>query len=219
MNHLNRFTVEGEGARVTMEEAERVFRLDNEVLSFRFTATVSHRAGSAPLDRLAPPARLGLWLEATGLAPGRATGAVDARDAVELREAIYRLGAATARGRRRNAPDLAVLHAAATAGHLAPMLTDAGRRWTLRPQHPVADALAVIAHDAIAVLGTAPAGRVKTCAGEDCAGLFLDTSRGGSRRWCSMNTCGNRAKKSRMTPSAPARRLSANEAPTPRARA
>ncbi|MFI9004602.1 CGNR zinc finger domain-containing protein [Streptomyces sp. NPDC053541] len=31
-----------------------------------------------------------------------------------------------------------------------------------------------------------------------CAGLFLDTSRGASRRWCSMNTCGNRVKKARL---------------------
>ncbi|MBV7483963.1 CGNR zinc finger domain-containing protein [Bordetella sp. BOR01] len=29
---------------------------------------------------------------------------------------------------------------------------------------------------------------------EGCTWLFLDTSRGGRRRWCSMATCGNRAK-------------------------
>jgi predicted RNA-binding Zn ribbon-like protein len=38
--------------------------------------------------------------------------------------------------------------------------------------------------------------RVRECAGEDCGALFLDTSRPGTRRWCSMDTCGNRAKKS-----------------------
>ncbi|MEU7880960.1 CGNR zinc finger domain-containing protein [Microbispora bryophytorum] len=31
-----------------------------------------------------------------------------------------------------------------------------------------------------------------------CAGLFLDTSRGANRRWCSMNTCGNKVKKARL---------------------
>ncbi|TIU06903.1 MAG: CGNR zinc finger domain-containing protein, partial [Mesorhizobium sp.] len=30
-----------------------------------------------------------------------------------------------------------------------------------------------------------------------CGWLFLDTSRGGKRRWCSMRTCGNREKVSR----------------------
>lgn len=34
--------------------------------------------------------------------------------------------------------------------------------------------------------------RLREC--EACTWLFLDTSRGGRRRWCSMATCGNRAK-------------------------
>ena len=36
--------------------------------------------------------------------------------------------------------------------------------------------------------------RVHECAGHDCGWLFLDVSKNGSRRWCSMETCGNRAK-------------------------
>lgn len=36
--------------------------------------------------------------------------------------------------------------------------------------------------------------RVKACPGADCAWVFLDRSRNGSRRWCQMNECGNRAK-------------------------
>jgi hypothetical protein len=31
-----------------------------------------------------------------------------------------------------------------------------------------------------------------------CGGLFLDTSRGGRRRWCSMATCGNKVKKATL---------------------
>ena len=34
--------------------------------------------------------------------------------------------------------------------------------------------------------------RVKACPGDDCGWLFLDRS--GRRRWCSMDSCGNRAK-------------------------
>ena len=39
-----------------------------------------------------------------------------------------------------------------------------------------------------------------TCrhAAEDCGWLFLDTSRSGRRRWCSMQSCGNRAKARRF---------------------
>ena len=36
--------------------------------------------------------------------------------------------------------------------------------------------------------------RVRECDGARCTWLFLDQSRNRSRRWCSMETCGNRAK-------------------------
>ncbi len=36
--------------------------------------------------------------------------------------------------------------------------------------------------------------RIKMCAAETCIKLFLDTSKGGQRKWCSMETCGNRLK-------------------------
>jgi predicted RNA-binding Zn ribbon-like protein len=38
------------------------------------------------------------------------------------------------------------------------------------------------------------ADRIRECAGENCSWLFLDSSRNRSRRWCSMASCGNRAK-------------------------
>lgn len=36
--------------------------------------------------------------------------------------------------------------------------------------------------------------RVRSCASDDCPVLFEDTSRNGSRRWCSMDLCGSRSK-------------------------
>jgi predicted RNA-binding Zn ribbon-like protein len=36
--------------------------------------------------------------------------------------------------------------------------------------------------------------RVRQCEGAGCAWLFVDRSRNGSRRWCDMSVCGNRAK-------------------------
>lgn len=36
--------------------------------------------------------------------------------------------------------------------------------------------------------------RVRECHADDCNWLFLDRSRNATRRWCSMSTCGNRAK-------------------------
>jgi predicted RNA-binding Zn ribbon-like protein len=37
-------------------------------------------------------------------------------------------------------------------------------------------------------------GRVKICPADDCRWAFYDSSRNGSRQWCSMAVCGNRAK-------------------------
>jgi predicted RNA-binding Zn ribbon-like protein len=36
--------------------------------------------------------------------------------------------------------------------------------------------------------------RMKACKAEDCRWAFLDTSKNKSRAWCSMESCGNRAK-------------------------
>lgn len=36
--------------------------------------------------------------------------------------------------------------------------------------------------------------QIGQCEGDPCGGFFLNTSRSKPRRWCSMDTCGNRAK-------------------------
>ena len=67
---------------------------------------------------------------------------------------------------------------------------------------PVGDAftgllMAVVesAADAL-VLGELP--RVRRCAAPDCARVFQDATRNGTRRWCDMRGCGNRAKAARF---------------------
>ncbi|MGI8968588.1 MAG: CGNR zinc finger domain-containing protein, partial [Chloroflexota bacterium] len=44
------------------------------------------------------------------------------------------------------------------------------------------------------LLSSPQVGRVGQCFADLCGFLFLDTSRGGRRRWCDMNHCGNVAK-------------------------
>mgnify|MGYP001201140631 CR=1 FL=1 len=41
-------------------------------------------------------------------------------------------------------------------------------------------------------------GRVRRCTGTRCVRVFFDASKNGSRRWCAMGTCGNRAKANRF---------------------
>ncbi|WP_336212453.1 CGNR zinc finger domain-containing protein [Nonomuraea sp. LPB2021202275-12-8] len=55
----------------------------------------------------------------------------------------------------------------------------------------------VAAADLVRLLAERPE-RVRACAGPQCVLWFLDVSRNGSRRWCSMEGCGNRAKVGRF---------------------
>jgi predicted RNA-binding Zn ribbon-like protein len=53
------------------------------------------------------------------------------------------------------------------------------------------DAIAIAA---VQLLESGDAPRIRQCGGDHCGWFFLDKSRNGQRRWCSMRYCGNRAK-------------------------
>ncbi|WP_251093609.1 CGNR zinc finger domain-containing protein [Streptomyces sp. Caat 7-52] len=58
--------------------------------------------------------------------------------------------------------------------------------------------LAVVARDAVELL-TDPVARaaVRECEGDNCPLVYVDTSRGRRRRWCSSEVCGNRERVAR----------------------
>lgn len=62
----------------------------------------------------------------------------------------------------------------------------------------VGSLLGAVARDAVDLF-TDPAARsrLRRCAGEDCSLVYLDTSRGRRRRWCSSEVCGNRERVAR----------------------
>ena len=51
-----------------------------------------------------------------------------------------------------------------------------------------------VARDAAVFLTSVRLSRLRTCANPRCRWLFVDVTRNGMRRWCSMAVCGNRAK-------------------------
>ena len=51
-----------------------------------------------------------------------------------------------------------------------------------------------VIRSAAEVLTSTDVAAVRACAAPECGRLFLDGSRNGSRRWCDMAVCGNRAK-------------------------
>jgi predicted RNA-binding Zn ribbon-like protein len=103
-----------------------------------------------------------------------------------LRRAVYEVFRPIAEGAVPGADALAALqsfHADAVAG--AQLVPGYELAWN-------DDVLGPIAVAAVDLLRTGPLDRVSVCAA--CPWLFLDTSRNHSRRWCSMDDCGARAK-------------------------
>ncbi|CAM5400802.1 hypothetical protein SALBM135S_00286 [Streptomyces alboniger] len=92
-----------------------------------------------------------------------------------------------------------VINDVSARGRAAAILTSEGkRRWQLGSASRVEDALSVIAADAISVIAGERDGRLALCASPTCRAAFFDTSQSRTRKWCDMNTCGNRQKKARF---------------------
>jgi predicted RNA-binding Zn ribbon-like protein len=182
------------------------FRL-GKVLATSFTGTLSERHGD-PVERIPVPQRLVDWLEVYGLAVDSCTAAqLDL--ARELREAIHAAATAAARQDPLPASAVQIINDRSAQGRAAAFLTRTGERhWQLTPDTPVEDALGVIAADAISVIAGERDGKLALCASPTCRAAFFDTSQSRTRRWCDMNTCGNREKKARFN--ANSRRRTAN---------
>lgn len=172
------------------------FRL-GKVLATSFTATLTERRGNA-VERIPTPNRLVDWLAVSGLAVESCTAAQLER-AWELRESIH--AAATSAARRGPLPVSAVqvINDCSIQGRAAAVLTpESSRRWRLSSASCVEDALGVIAADAISIIAGERDGKLALCASPTCQAAFFDTSQSRTRKWCDMNTCGNRQKKARF---------------------
>ncbi|MEU0673483.1 CGNR zinc finger domain-containing protein [Streptomyces sp. NPDC006172] len=172
------------------------FRL-GKVLATSFTGTLSERHGDA-VERIPTPQRLVDWLAVSGLAVDSCTAAqLDL--AHELRESIHAAATAAALQDALPAPAVRVINDFSVQGRAAAILTPEGRRrWRLGSASRVEDALSVIAADAISVIAGERDGKLALCASPTCRAAFFDTSRSRTRKWCDMNTCGNRQKKARF---------------------
>ncbi|MFF9143373.1 CGNR zinc finger domain-containing protein [Streptomyces sp. NPDC014861] len=155
-----------------------------------FVGTVQSRR-DAPLDLLTTAPRLSEWAAASGLVdtPAPATPA-DLASAVRLREAVYALALASAAGSPLPPEECATVNEAALPDPPRPELRPDG---TVLRHGAIEAVLSEVARDAIRLLTETPR-LVKECAAPRCTRLYVDRSHRGSRRWCDMTRCGNRAK-------------------------
>ncbi|GAA2323436.1 CGNR zinc finger domain-containing protein [Streptomyces violaceusniger] len=172
------------------------FRL-GKVLATSFTATLTERCGNA-VERIPTPRRLVDWLAVSGLAVESCTTA-QLELARELRESIHAALTAAAIQDPLPASAVQVINDRSIQGRAAAVLTpENNRQWRLSSASCVEDALSVIAADSISILAGERDGKLALCASPTCRAAFFDTSQSRTRRWCEMNTCGNRQKKARF---------------------
>jgi predicted RNA-binding Zn ribbon-like protein len=121
--------------------------------------------------------------------------------AVELREAIHRIGEAIGKG----APPSGILLDRLARQHArciseGRLEIERGRdrwRWDVRAA-PIEAALGPLALAAVKLFTEGDFSRIRQCAGYECGWLFYDRSKNNRRRWCEMEVCGNRAKQRRL---------------------
>jgi len=196
--------------RVVRTDIPWIFHVGYGALCLDFANTVSWRGSAEPADRLPTYRELVRFfvqsdvlsdVEARRLKreairrPG--TAARTLRRAVELREALYRTFSGLAAGRSPRPSDLATLNALlpAALAHLR-VSRDGGRfrwRWDGNARS-LGRLLWPVARDAAVFLTSSDFSRLRTCGNPQCGWVFLDTTKSGTRRWCSMAVCGNRDK-------------------------
>jgi len=158
-------------------------------LDFAYTGAMG---GNPEWERLHAPDDLTAWLrERFPVAVGAARSR-DLFDAMSLRDAIGRMALSAARDEPVRAQDIDLVNLYAATPDIPPALAG-GSRQAGRSVQTVGQALSTIARDAVDLFDPANADRIRECNG-DCGIVYLDTSRAATRRWCSMQRCGNRAK-------------------------
>jgi predicted RNA-binding Zn ribbon-like protein len=181
-------------------------------LSLELANTVAWR-GSAPADSLHNLHDVLAWIASAKAMPARAVAELrkwfDAHPAdaatvfsetIELRETLYRLLHCTAAKSAPASEDLRRLNDALREAGPRASLGRADKSfgksfgWRIEMKPTAAGILAPVLWSAADILVGPDRARLRECTNGKCLWLFFDDSKNGTRRWCSMQACGNRAK-------------------------
>ncbi len=187
------------------------FDYDSGDLCLDFANTMSNHAGDHPEENLKGYTDLIAWGEGAGLVTPESAARLFDRSvalpedaeriygaAIQVREALYHIFSNRYAGRTIPGPDLEVLNSLVqeAMGHLRLTPADGEFRWEWLPGIQEANLILwSVARAAAELLTSDHVLRVRECEDDrGCGYLFIDQSKNHSRRWCSMESCGNRAK-------------------------
>ncbi len=191
------------------ETQATIFEFTGNNLSLDFCNTLNDR-GSNARELLTGYDRLLLWGQEAHILTEEEAHRLDKeakkhkreservlQQAIELREAIFRLFLASIQGTSSEAADLEIFNSALTRAlsHSVIIPQEHGFEWTWLPKESALDSMLWPAIRAAADLLTSEELEdVRVCASDNCNWLFMYTSKNHTRRWCDMKSCGNRAK-------------------------
>lgn len=196
--------------------AEEQPEQENNPLSMRFVNTVDWR--NHPQDReetLKTYADVVRWAREAGILSDDASRKLLRRGLAEpkaaeaalsrgllLRESLYAIFSAASRRREPPQADLNRLNGALQESARHMLLVEnrrGGFHWQwLGKEDELDRMLWPVVRSAATLLTSSNLDRLRECEAEGCGWVFVDTTRNRSRRWCSMESCGNRAKAQRF---------------------
>lgn len=175
-----------------------------------FVNTASGWSSGDPVDRLDGAAGFAEWAHVAGLISDAGLAALRAEiarrpeaaarfydDVRDLRAALWRIFSVLAAGETVASDDLKALSLwKARIAQNSEIVCDEGgfRRVCCSNAPSLERPLRLIVEAAEELLLNGPLDRLHMCGGDHCEWMFVDLSKNGKRRWCSMATCGNDAK-------------------------
>ncbi len=175
-----------------------------------FVNTVGDRRADKPRDHLADYADLVAWSRRAGFLDAHAAKQAELvarhrgrlaeqvyRRALALREALYRILLSSMAEKPARPDDLELLNELLGQAMSHTRLARTVRGYQLEwkdDEEVLSQMLYPIVRSAADLLASGDLVRLHECEGEACGWLFLDMSKNHSRRWCSMQDCGNRVK-------------------------
>lgn len=178
-----------------------------EDLCLAFANTRYWRGCAQPTETIPDAAALTAWCARAGGWSWRDARALSARGGEDLlerglkcRESLHAMFLALALGQAVPVPVLAWFHQWSREVPLrrAPVMAGKACCWPVAEGHDVlATLLAPVQWSAADLLARAGMRRIRACGNPACLWLFVDRSKSGTRRWCDMGACGNRAKAKR----------------------
>lgn len=178
-------------------------------LALDFANTVHDFNAETERDEVVDYGALVTWSERTGILSGAEARELHEEgrrhprkaesvlgEARDLRRKIYETFAAIARGETPKPSLLRSLERewASAMTHATLVARPAGVAWTWGNSGALDRMLWPIVGSAVELVTSPDAARVRQCDANDCTWLFLDKTKNKSRRWCDMDSCGNREK-------------------------